>query len=116
MQNSAVKFQPLDMVRWREIVEAWNGNIETQQAYCKRLGISLNTFSYARSKLQQQTKPKNHFIPIALKSSEEKTNSYSASHSAIVIENPRGYKLHLSVSLSSEQLAKLFKISGWSHA
>lgn len=54
MESITAKSLPLDMERWREIVIGWDKSGETQQAYCQRLGVSLNTFSYARSKLLQQ--------------------------------------------------------------
>lgn len=113
MENYPAKNAPLDMNKWREIIEAWNKTVETQQAYCERVGVSLNTFSYARSKLLQQTKPKVQFLPITVKNND-KDPVFSSS--TITLENPRGYKLHLSASLSLEQLGKLFKLSGWTHA
>jgi len=113
MQNLSAKNTPLDMGKWREIIEAWNQSGESQKNYCQRLGLSFNSFTYARSKLLQQDKPETQFIPLSVRSnSEEKT----LSPSAIVLENPQGYKLHLSASLSLEQLAKLFKLSGWNDA
>jgi hypothetical protein len=113
MQNHRIKNASLDMDKWQEIVEAWSKSGENQKTYCQRLGVSLNTFSYARSKLLQKDKPKAQFIPLTIKSnSEEKTFSPSN----IVFENPHGYKLHLSASLSLEQLAKVFNLSGWNDA
>lgn len=113
MQNHSMKSTPLDMVKWREIVEGWDTSGENQKAYCERLGVSLNTFSYARSKLQQQSKPKTQFIPLTIKSNIEEK---ALPPSVIVLENPHGYKLHLSASLSLEQLTKIFKLSGWNNA
>jgi hypothetical protein len=113
VQSYLVKNTPLDMEKWREIITGWNKHCETQQAYCQRLGVSLTTFSYVRSKLLQQDKPKSQFIPLTIKNrDEEKT----LSSSMIILENPHGYKLHLPASLSLEQLTKLFKLSGWNNA
>lgn len=113
MQHQSAKNTPLDMVKWREIVEAWKTSGENQKAYCQRLGVSVNTFSYVRSKLMQKDKPKTQFIPLTINNScAEKTTSQSV----IVLENPCSYKLHLSASLSLDQLAKLFKIAGWNDA
>ena len=50
MQNYPAKNAPLDMDKWREIIGGWNKSEENQKAYCQRLGVNLNTFSYARSK------------------------------------------------------------------
>lgn len=113
MQNQPAKNTPLDMDKWREIVEAWDTSGENQKDYCQRLGVSVNTFSYVRSKLMQKDKRNAQFIPLTINnSSAERTTAQSA----IVLENPYGYKLHLSASLSLEQLAKLFKLSGWYNA
>jgi hypothetical protein len=113
MKNLSAKSASLDMERWRDIIESWNKSGENQKVYCQRLGISLNTFTYARSKLRKKDKPKTQFIPLTIKSSgEEKT----LLESITVLENPRGYKLHFSTSLSLEQLTKLFKLSGWDNA
>src|SRR5579862_8073730 len=108
MKNNSATNAPLDMNKWREIIEAWNESNENQKDYCQRLGVNLNTFTYVRSKLLQQEKSKSHFIPLTIKSNKEET---VFSSSMITLENPHGYKLHLSASLSSEQLAKLFKLS-----
>ena len=113
MQNYPAKNTPLDMDKWREIIEGWNESSQSQKAYCQRLGVNLNTFSYARSKLLQKGKSKTQFIPVTIKSNNEEKLSVS---SLIILENPHGYKLHLSASLSLEQLAKLFKLSGWNDA
>ena len=109
MQNYA-KNAPLDMAKWREIIEAWNKSGESQKKYCERLEVSFNTFTYARTKLLQQDKPKSQFIPLTVKSSSEEK---LPPPSVIILENPYGYKLHLSASLSLEQLTKLFELSGW---
>ncbi len=76
MQNHSAKNTPLDMDRWREIIEAWNQSGESQKNYCQRLGLSFNSFTYARSKLLQQDKPETQFIPLTVRSnSEEKNNT-----------------------------------------
>lgn len=63
MQNHPAKITLFDMSKWREIIDAWTTSGENQKDYCERLGVSINTFSYARSKLQQQNKAKTQFIP-----------------------------------------------------
>ncbi len=113
MQTHAEKNTQLDMDRWHEIIKAWEKSGENQKAYCERLGVSLNTFSYARSKLLKQNKPKAQFIPLTIKNNSEEN---ALTPSVMVLENTQGYKLHLSASLSVEQLTKIFKISGWNNA
>lgn len=113
MPNHSAKNSPIDMEKWRGIVEAWNTSGENQKAYCQRLGVSLNTFCYVRGKLMRQIKSKTQFVPLTIKNlSEEK----AFPSSIIVLENLQGYKLHIPASLSLEQLAKLFKLTGWDDA
>lgn len=114
MQNHPTQNALLDMDQWREIIEAWNKSGESQKNYCQRIGISLNTFTYARFKLSRQKKESTHFVPVALKVAQEEKAALPSS--IIVLENPQGYKLHFPAALSLEQLAKLFKLSGWIHA
>lgn len=113
MQNQSEKITQLDMDKWRETINAWEKSGENQKAYCDRLGLSLNTFTYARSKLLQQNKPKSQFIPLTIKSNSEEK---SLTPSVIVLENTQGYKLHFSASLSIDQLTKLLRVSGWNNA
>lgn len=110
MQDRLPKNTPIDMDKWREIVDAWSKSGENQKAFCERNGLSLNTFGYARSKLLQRDKPKNQFIPLTVKNNDGGTTAVS---SAIILENTRGYKLYLPASLSLDQFANLFKLSGW---
>jgi len=113
MQNYLTKNAPLDMDKWREIIDGWSESGESQKAYCQRLDVNWHTFSYARSKLSQQAKPKAQFMPLRVKYNEEEKESPP---STIVLENPHGFKMHVPTSLSLEQLAKLFKLSGWNDA
>jgi hypothetical protein len=55
-------------------------------------------------------KPK--FIPITLSRFEEQKNQHS---NLLTLENSGGLKLHISPSLSLEQLIKIFKLSGWQY-
>lgn len=110
MENRVKKNLPIDLAKWREIVNDWELSGESQKIYCERTGISLNTFVYARNKLRQKPKLKTTFTPLVIKNHEETTIT---SQLSIILENHRGYKLHFPVSLSAEQIAKLLKLSGW---
>ena len=94
LQNSPLqKTSPLDMEKWRAIISDWESSKENQKRYCERLGINLNTFSYARSKLSQTKKIKPAFIPITLNQAEIQ---HPSAIDTIIIENPQGFKLHVS--------------------
>lgn len=105
-----IKAEPLDMEKWRVIIAEWEVSQESQKNYCARLGININTFAYARSKLSQNKKSKPTFIPIALKQTTDQTYQKD---DIIIIENPEGFKLHVSSALSLDRLAKIFKLCGW---
>lgn len=108
--EAAAKNPPLDMEKWRSIIDGWNSSQENQKDYCHRLGISFNTFSYAKGRLHPKNKIKSKFIPVTLGNLE---SSRSHTPNLLILENPRGFKLHISSSLSSEQLSNILKLSGW---
>ena len=110
---SSTKTVELDMEKWRSIISDWESSQKNQKQYCARLGINFNTFSYARSKLRQTKKIKPTFIPVTLNQSEHQK---SLNTDTVVIENPQGFKLHVSSDLSLERLIKIFKICGWLNA
>lgn len=114
MQNRSTKTTPLDMEKWQETINEWKKSGESQKAYCQRLGLNFNTFSHARSKLLSKNKAGTKFIPITVKNAIEEKRIFSAS--TLVLENPRGYRLHFSTALSADELRKLFQLSEWSHA
>ena len=68
MQTQSIKNAPLDMDKWRDIINDWKQSGENQKSYCDRLEISLNAFSYARAKLLQKEKSKTHFVPATVHS------------------------------------------------
>lgn len=110
-QVSLTKPTPLDMQKWQSIISDWEQSNESQKTYCERLDISLNTFTYARSKLSQNNKIPPAFLPVTLVNSK-----ISSSDESIVIENPQGFKLSVSSALSFDRLTKIFKLCGWQNA
>lgn len=102
----------LDINKWRSLVEGWDGAKENQKSYCKRLGISLNTFSYVRGKLKQKAKVNSAFIPVLVSPSEKPIEQDSH---LLTLENRKGLKLHISPTLSIENLVKILKLCGWQH-
>jgi len=104
---------PLDKIKWFNLVKAWDPKREKQKQYCERLGISLTTFSYVRSKLMKETKIKTKFISLTVNQAD---SPKTTEPELLTLENPQGFKLHFSPSLSLDQLTKLFKLSGWQNA
>lgn len=100
---------PLDMDKWRPIIMDWESSKESQKSYCERLGINLNTFTYARSKLTPVKKQKLTLVPIEI---NQPDSQKQFDINKVIIENPQGYKLHVSSDLSLERLTKIFKLSG----
>lgn len=113
MQITHTKNDPLDTNKWRKIIDAWEISGESQKTYCERLQLNINTFTYARSKLLQKSKAQTKFVPLTIKNV---TDNQTFPSPVIVLENPQGYKLHLSASLSLEQLTKIFNLTGWNNA
>lgn len=110
-QNSLLKkVPPLDMEKWRAIVSDWESSKENQKEYCERLGISLNTFTYARGKIIQSKKMRPAFIPVTI--NQTRVQDFSGTD-IITIESPQGCKLRISSALSLDRLAKIFKLCGW---
>ena len=106
------KNTPLDMKKWRTIISDWEVNKENQKTYCERMGIKINTFVYARSKLMKsKNRIKNNFIPITVTHAEKPIPAIAAEK--IIIENSKGFKIHLSAELSENNLTKIFKSCGW---
>lgn len=109
LENSTLKNTPLDIDKWREIINAWNPSTESQKEYCHRLGISLSTFGYVKGKLLKKSKAKTKFIPVSINSIIDSKSDYLN----ITFENKNGMKLHIPFDLSSDQLPKIIKILGW---
>jgi predicted enzyme involved in methoxymalonyl-ACP biosynthesis len=110
---STQKAAPLDMRKWQVIISDWESSKENQKEYCERLGINLNTFTYARSKLMKTKKTKSTFIPLTVSHTETQNSSVA---DTVVIETPQGFKLHVSSALSLDRLSKIFKLCGWLNA
>lgn len=105
----------LDMEKWRKLVEGWDGK-EKQRTYCERLGVSLNTFVYVRSKLRLKKKNSHKrnkfasFVPVVISPTPKE---HQTENRNFILENTRGLKLHVPASLSLEELNKLFTLAGW---
>lgn len=58
----------LDKTRWQALIVEWKKSNESQKAFCNRLGLNVNTFTYMRGKLLQEDKgPKaTKFIPVTV--------------------------------------------------
>jgi hypothetical protein len=109
-EQKIIKQPMLDMEKWRTIIAEWESSQETQPQYCKRLGLKLNTFSYARSKLAKNKISNNKFIPVTIIANEE---SSAINTDMIIIENTQGIKLHIQAGMKADRLAKIFQLCGW---
>jgi predicted enzyme involved in methoxymalonyl-ACP biosynthesis len=102
----------LDRDKWRALVEGWDSSTENQKNYCKRLGISLNTFTYVRGKLLPKENVNSKFIPVVISPPEK---SIKQKEHCLTLESKRGLMLHISPTLSVEQLSKILTLCGWQH-
>jgi hypothetical protein len=44
MEKQSSKGTPIDMNKWRKIIDEWSRSGENQKAFCDRLGVSLLHF------------------------------------------------------------------------
>ncbi len=115
-QADKLTISPHDKVKWAELIAQWENGHERQKAFCARLGLNHNTFTYWRGIFlakNRQAKNKTKFIPIAIK--EEKSNTVF-NLDKLILENSNGFKLHIPLSISRDQLKDLLRSVGWSHA
>lgn len=116
VKNKREKFPQLDKTQWQALIAEWEMSSENQKQFCDRLGLNFNTFSYARGKLLSANKnpvKNKKFIPVqTVKHEDHKINPMVS----IMLENSHGIKLHIPLSMPPEQLSKLLKLAGWSHA
>ena len=105
-------FKQLNMHQWSAIVKQWDQTKESQQAYCQRLNININTFSYVRSKLNRKPPLENKFIPVTIQPDEP---IIEAGH-LLIFENKNGIKLQIPLSVKESTLLQVLKLIGWSHA
>jgi len=106
------RFKPLDMEQWTRLVNQWDKAKENQQAYCQRLNLNINTFCYVRSKLKQKNKNINQFMPVTI----QPASLFPESNHALMVENGKGLKLHIPLSMAENQLIHLLAVIGWKHA
>lgn len=104
-------FAPLDTTKWHAIIADWEQSHESQKAYCERMNINLNTFTYMRGKLLAEKKKQNGSSFVAVKIKPDAKSIVSPQ--AITIENSKGMKIHLPVTIHEAQLKQILQVLGW---
>lgn len=96
---------------WRKVCVDWQKSGESQAAYCRRLEIKMNTFSYWRAKFSDKDKKlKKSFVkvtPATFSVDQEKP---------IIIQLLSGIKIILPARIGKEQLTNILEILGVTHA
>ena len=94
-------------------IKSWENSGITQANYCQRNNLSLNTFSYIRSKLFRDRKNKNSFAEKFVQLTP-KVPAQSATNTllSISLHLSSGYKLELPVGLSQSEFATIFAALG----
>jgi hypothetical protein len=111
--NSSQDKKLLDKTKWEELITEWEKSNESQRAFCNRLGININTFSYIRSKMlrkNEKSKP-SKFIPITVTESNKKVETHD-----VILESSNGIKLIIASSISPAKFKQLLELVGWKHA
>ena len=95
-------------VYWRKICDDWQKSGETQLAYCQRLSIKINTFTYWRAKFSDMNKKsKKTFMKVtlpALPSVEQEK--------PIIIQLLSGVKIILPAKIGKDQLSNILEMLG----
>jgi hypothetical protein len=99
----------VDKEKWLELIKEWEKSNETQTAFCKRHHLDIKKFSSIKTKLLLKENEPN-FIPVSIKEEVPVTSTIEN----IILENSKGIKLYVPVSLSPDQVATLLRIAGWS--
>ncbi len=93
---------------WHKVCEDWQKSGETQLAYCQRLGIKMNTFTYWRAKFSDTNKKsKETFVkvtPPTLPSIEQEK--------PIIIQLLSGVKIILPAKIGKDQLSNILEMLG----
>lgn len=98
----------LDKQKWIAFIEEWENSNESQKAFCERLQLNHNTFSYMRAQvLSKRNKTENKFIAVKVK---EET---PAQNNLLIIENNKGIKLQVSIDINEAKLAHILRVIGW---
>ena len=102
---------PLDTAKWRSIIADWEKTNENQKAYCERMNINLNTFTYMRGKLLAEKKKQSgaDFVAVKIKPDAKPMTAPKI----MTIENHKGIKIHLPIHISEVQLKQLLQLLGW---
>lgn len=104
-------FAPLDTAKWQAIIVDWEQSNESQKAYCERMNVNLNTFTYMRGKLLAEKKKQSgaNFVAVKIKPEVKPTTAPKS----MTIENHKGIKIHLPMNISETQLKHLLQLLGW---
>ena len=97
----------INLTDWSKLVNEWKKGTESQKDFCACLNLNINTFTYVKAKLSTQEKQKK-FIPLTIR--QETPIKYLPN---IILENSKGMKLHLPVSVITEETMHLLKLAGW---
>jgi predicted enzyme involved in methoxymalonyl-ACP biosynthesis len=104
---SGSKEKVINLEEWSKLIIAWKNGTESQRKFCARLGLNINTFTYAKRKLSAKNKQEK-FVPIVIR---QETPSKLMSN--IILENAKGMKLYIPLTSISEEMINLLKMAGW---
>ncbi len=105
--SSKTRGKKINLEDWSKLVNEWKKGTESQKDFCARLNLNINSFTYAKAKLSTKDKQKK-FIPLTIHS-----DTPPKIHANIILENTKGMKLHIPVSLLNEETMHLLKMAGW---
>ncbi|MHB1220436.1 MAG: IS66 family insertion sequence element accessory protein TnpA [Gammaproteobacteria bacterium] len=100
---------------WLTHIKQWEESELSQQVYCKRSGINLNSFTYWRGKflssVEQKVKP--GFVPIKIASNPVLAGDAKQS---IQIKLLTGHIVYVPTNVDINDIARLISLLGVPHA
>lgn len=100
---------------WLTHIKQWEESKLSQQVYCMKSGISLNSFTYWRGKFLSSSsqKVKTKFVPMKVTANHTATPDTPRS---IQIKLLSGHVVYIPSNLDINEIARLIHLLGVSHA
>ena len=100
---------------WLTHIQQWQVSKISQEAYCKQLGLNLNSFTYWRRKLLSSTSKevKNKFVRIKV---DGNPAAISDTPRSIQIKLLSGHVVYIPANLDMGEIARLIHLLGAPHA
>ena len=100
---------------WLTIIKQWEESKLSQQAYCTRSGINLNSFTYMRGKFLSSASSEVKAKFVRVKMAVNHVTPVDAPRS-IQIKMLTGHVVYIPINMDVNEIAKLIHLLGAPHA